>query len=217
MSLKEAHMAISIGGLMGGSAFLAALFLAMPAGVSTATAHTTSSDSAKEHVDSVAHLPLDGMRVNQMFVQRRDNNKVYLYLHRLTKQAFAVVDVTDPDKPVLITRDALQETLGSQVQPPATGSVLAVAFIPDRSPAYHPSPANEALPTETVQFLDMSNPRSVKTVKTFKGVTSVYPDDARKLVYLVNGEGLWIVRHHMTRPAHQCGSEDALNPLPNCQ
>jgi hypothetical protein len=181
-----------------------------------AAARTASSESPKEHVDDVAHLPLDGMHVNQMFVERLDNNKVYLYLHRPTKEALAVVDVTNPDKPVLLSRDTLQETAGSQVQAPAAGSVLAVAFIPERSPAYL-SLATEPLPTETVQFLDMSDPKNVKSVRTIPGVTSVYADDARKLVYLVNGEGLWIVRHYMPPSVHQCSSGDALNPLPNCQ
>ena len=127
-----------------------------------------------------------------------------------------MVDVTNPDKPVLLSRDALQETAGSQVQPPAAGSALAIAFIPERSPAYL-SPATEPLPTQTVQFLDMSDPKNVKSVRTITGVTSVYADDARKLVYLVNGDGLWIVRHFMPPSVHQCGSGDALNPLPNCQ
>jgi len=188
----------------------------LAAGASGAAARTASSESRKEHVDEVAHLPLDGMHVNQMFVERLDNNKVYLYLQRPTKEALAVVDVTNPDKPVLLSRDALQETAGSQVQPPAAGSALAIAFIPERSPAYL-SPATEPLPTQTVQFLDMSDPKNVKSVRTITGVTSVYADDARKLVYVVNGEGLWIVRHFMPPSVHQCGSGEALNPLPNCQ
>jgi hypothetical protein len=69
----------------------------------------------------------------------------------------------------------------------------------------------------TVQFVDTSNPKTAKTVKTFKGVTSLYTDNARKLVYLVNAEGLWIVSHRMIRPMPLCTSEEALNPLPDCQ
>jgi len=188
----------------------------LAAGAPGAAARTTSSESPKEHVDDVAHLPLDGMHVNEMFVESLDNNKVYLYLHRPSKETFAVVDVTNPHKPVLLSRDALQETAGSEVQPPAAGSVLALAFIPESSPA-SPSVGTEPLPTETVKFLDMSDPNNVTSVKTITGVTSVYADDAHELVYLVNEEGLWIVRHYMPPAEHLCGSGDALNPLPNCQ
>ena len=126
------------------------------------------------------------------------------------------MDVSKPDKPVLLSRDALNEAPGSQVQPPVTGSVLALTVTPEGSAA-HVMPATLKLPTETVQLVDMSNPKSAKSVKTFKGVTSVYPDNARKLVYLVNGDGLWIVSHHVIRPMPLCTSEQALTPLPECR
>jgi hypothetical protein len=195
-------------------AFLTTILLSLFAGVPSAAAQA-SSGSPQEHVKVVGHLPLDGMHVNQMFVQQRDH-KFFLYLHRPLKEVFALVDVTNPDKPILLNRDALKESPGSQVQPPAGGSVLALTVTPEGGPA-HAAPTAVQLPTETVQFVDMSDPKSPTTVKTFKGVTSVLPDDARKVVYLVNGEGLWIVRHRMVRPMPLCTSADAMNPFPDCQ
>jgi hypothetical protein len=195
-------------------AFLTIIFLSLLLGGLRAPSQT-SSGSPQEHVKVLAHLPLDGMRVNHMFVQQR-GNKFYLYLHRPTKEGFVLVDVTNPDKPVLLSRDALKEPPGSQVLPPEGGSVLALTVTPEGGSA-HAAPASVQLPTETVQFVDMSNPKSATTLKTFKGVTSVYPDDARKLVYLVNTEGLWIISHRMVRPLPLCNSEEALNPLPDCQ
>lgn len=195
-------------------AFLTAILLSLLVGAGSSAAQTPSG-SSQEHVKVLANLPLDGMHVNQMFMQQR-NTKFYLYLHRPMKEAFALVDVTNPDKPALLTRDALKEPPGSQVLPPASGSVLALTVTPEGAPAQAAQTAVQ-LPTETVQFVDTSNPKSAKTVKTFKGVTSLYTDDARKLVYLVNGEGLWIVSHRMIRPLPLCTSEEALNPLPDCQ
>jgi hypothetical protein len=170
--------------------------------------------SPEEQVRVLAHLPLEGMHVNQMFVQQR-GNKYYLYLHRPGKNAFALVDVTKPDKPVLLSRNALKETSRAQVEPPAGGSVLAIAVTPEGGQGQG-APAAK-LPTETVQLVDMSNPKGGKTIKTFKGVTSMYPDDARKLVYLVNDEGLWVVSHRMNRPLPLCTSESDINPMPDCQ
>ena len=211
---KEAHMTISSSILPVRLTFLILILLSLSVGVPRAAAQTTSG-SPQEHVKVVAHLPLEGMHVQQMFVQQR-GSKFYLYLHRPMKESFALVDVTNPDKPVLLSRGTMKETAGSQVQPPAGGSVLALTVTPEGGPA-HTTPAAVQLPTETVQFVDMSNPKGVKTVKMFKGVTSVYPDDARKLVYLVNSEGLWIISHHMDRPMPLCTSEDAMNPLPDCR
>ena len=168
-----------------------------------------------EHIRVVGHLPLENMHVNQMFVQQR-GSKVYLFLHRPTKQAYAVVDVTKPGSPVLVSRDTLKESSATQIEAPAPGSAFAIAVTPENGPE-NQAPASTPLPSETVQFVDMSNPKSAKTVKIFKGVTSIYPDDGRKLVYLVNGDGLWIVSHTMTHPLPLCNSESALTPEPDCQ
>jgi hypothetical protein len=157
-----------------------------------------TSKGSQEHVKVLANLPLNGMHVNQMFIQQRDT-KFYLYLHRPTKEGFALVDVTNPEKPILLSRNALKDAPGGQVQPPADSSALALTVTPEDGPA-HTTQAATQLPTETVQFVDMSDPKNAKTVKSFKGVTSVYPDDARKMVYLVNAGGLWIISHRLTRP-----------------
>jgi hypothetical protein len=178
------------------------------------TASGLKTISGQEQVKVLGHLPLNGMHVNQMFSQLR-GDKVYLYLHRPTKDAFAVVDVTKPDKPTLLTRDVLKESSGEQIQT-APGSALAIAVTPENGVG-ETAAAPVSLPTETVQFVDMSDPKNVKSVKKFTGVTSVYSDDGRKLVFLVNGEGLWIVGHHMTHPLPLCNSEASLTPIPDCQ
>jgi hypothetical protein len=73
------------------------------------------------------------------------------------------------------------------------------------------------LPTETVRLVDLSDPKHPKTLKTFTGVTSMLPDDSRKLIYIVNSEGLWLVRHRQSRPMPMCTSADSLIQDPNCQ
>lgn len=166
-----------------------------------------------EHIRVVGHLPLENIHVSQMFVEQRGSN-VYLFLHRPSKQAYAVVDVTKPENPKLVSRETLKQADYGKVEGPSTGSAFAISTAPENSET-EPSAPN--LPKETIQFIDMSNPKDVKTVKTFKGVTAMYPDDSRKLVYLVNDEGLWIVSHRMTHPLPLCNSESALTPEPDCQ
>jgi hypothetical protein len=207
-------MSIASNVLSGRLLFLAILFLGLSLAIPTTRAQNDSAQSGHEIMNVVGHLPLNGMRVNQMFVQLRDG-KYYLYLHRPMKQVFAVVDVSKPDKPVLLSRDALKGTQASQIEPTATGSGLALTVTPDQTEGQ--SVQARTLPTETVQLLNISDPKNVKVMKSFKGVTSIYPDDGRKLVYLVNSDGLWIVSHRMTRPLPLCDSESALTPFPDCQ
>ena len=177
----------------------------------TATGLQTGTNG-QEHIRVVGHLDLNGMHVNQMFVEHR-GDKTYLFLHRPAKQAYALVDVSNPEKPVLVERNAVKGN--GQVEGPATGSVFAVTVTPDSGST--PGASASPLPTESVNLIDMSDPKKVKTVKTFKGVTSIYPENGRKLVYIVNNEGLWVVSHRMTHPLPLCNSESALTPEPDCQ
>ena len=105
---------------------------------------------------------------------------------------------TTAAKPVLLDRNALPEPTGGNNGLPPSGSALAIAFVPDRrsgSTAAASAPCAANLLTETVRLIDPSDPQHPKTVRTFEGVTSVALDDSRKLVFLANNGGLWIVSH----------------------
>jgi hypothetical protein len=170
--------------------------------------------NGQEHIRVAGHLDLSAMHVNQMFIEQR-GDKIYLFLHRPTKHAYALVDVTNPEHPVLVSRDIMKS--GGQIESPAPGSAFALTVTPESGADTSAQTSAAPLPRETVNLVDMSDPKHVKTVKTFKGVTSVYPENGRKLVYLVNDEGLWIVSHGMTHPLPLCNSESALTPEPDCQ
>ena len=170
--------------------------------------------SPQEQIKVAGHLDLPGMQVRNMFLQQR-GDKSYLYLRRADKNAFAIVDVTDPSKPVLIERRALQEPAGGSVDLPAPGSAFGISFVPDGSSG-SASASSAPLPTETIQLLDFSDPKHPKPVKTIKGVTSVANDDGRKLVFIVNNEGLWVVSHHRDRPMPMCTTADAEKAEPDC-
>ena len=200
--------------LTGLLAFLTILAVFLFLGAPYATAQN-SGGTAEEVVKVVGHLPLEGMHVNQMFVLQRGQS-YFLYLHRPAKESLALADVSEPTKPLLLSRNALKASAGIRLEPPAGGSVLALTDQPEANSA-RLTPASAPLPTETVQLVDLSDPSGPKVLKTFHGVTSLYPEDGRKLVYLVDSEGLWILSHHLLRPVPLCTSRDALSPMPNCQ
>jgi hypothetical protein len=186
-------------------AFLIALCVCLSVLASRASAQTPQG---RELTKVVGHLPLENIHVNQMFLEKR-GDKYFLFLHRPNRDAFALVDVTHPAQPVLVNRDQMKGN--APIQPPEGNSVVAISVVPEG--VENPAP----IPSDTVQLLNLANPKDVKVLKTFKGVTAFTTDDGRKLVYLVNSEGLWIVSHHMTHPLPLFNSESALNPLPNCQ
>lgn len=170
----------------------------------------------QEQIKVAGHLELSGIRAQHMFLQQR-GDKYYLFIRRVDKNDFAIVDVTDPSKPVLVERNALKEPPGAEVEMPEPGSALAIAFVPDKSPGSGASASTGKLPTETINLVDLSDPKKPKTIRTFKGVTSVATDQGRKLVFIANDEGLWVVSHHRNRPLPFCTSESEISPMPDCR
>ena len=189
--------------------------------VSASPVTPQSSGQTEERIKVVGHLPLPGMHVNQMFVQLR-GSKHYLYLHRPNRQAFALVDVSHAEKPVLLERATLEAAGAGETEVSKAESTLAVTVTPEEGSAPRSRPPGAeapkvVLPAETVRLIDLSDPKHPRTLKTFSGVTSMLPDDARHLIYLVNSEGLWIISHRETQAMPYCTSTTALMNAPNCQ
>src|SRR5690348_16114460 len=59
-------------------------------------------------------------------------------------------------------------------------------------------------PTQFLRLLDLSDPANPRTLQTFEGVSSLLLDDGRNLIYITNGEGLWILSHNLPPPHPIC-------------
>ena len=147
--------------------------------------------SSEEEIKVLANLPLSGMKVNQMFTQQLED-KYFLYLHRPEEDSYALVDVTKPGKPILVNANQLKGTAAEGTVGPSPVAITATQEGGSKAAA--------ELPMQTINLVDTTNPKAPKTVRTFKGVTAMYADAGRKLVYLVNGDGLWIVSHKHAIP-----------------
>ena len=180
-----------------------ALILASPAllPLNSQAATQDSKNDVKEMTKVVAHIPLPGSAVRQIFFEE-ENGKQYLYLQQNVH--FTVVDVTDPDKPQIVERVKPGGKLTD------VGAGLAIAVSSDQS-------GEGTVPTQTVKLMDMSDPKNPHTVKTFTGVTSMFSEDGRHLIYLTNSEGLWIVKHSMRRRLPLCTSESEENTVVQCR
>jgi hypothetical protein len=164
-----------------------------------AAAQDNGKHATGEKIVVVAHLPLPGTAVRQIFAQD-EHGRRYLLLQQNVH--FTVVDVTDPKNPKIVDR--------SQGKLTDVGAGLAIAIQPDQS-------GQSNVSTQTVRLVDLSDPKNPHAVKTFTGVTSVYSDDGRQLIYVANGEGLWIVKHYETFRLPFCTTESAENTVSQCQ
>lgn len=179
----------------------AALVLTSPIFLPNHT-HAAAQDNARnERTTIVAHIPVPGSAVRQIFLQQ-ESGKRYLYLQQNVH--FTLVDVTDPKNPRIVEREASKGKLTD------VGAGLAIAVQSDPS-------GQGTVPTQTVRLVDLSDPKSPRTAKKFDGVTSVYSDDGQKLIYITNSEGLWIVKHYETFRLPLCTSESEENSVAQCR
>jgi hypothetical protein len=169
------------------------------------------------NVKVIAHLALSSASPQQMFLQQ-DDRKQYLYLQEPSQQGFTVVDVTKPTKPKMVNH-VPHENLTM------VSSALAIAEKSDNPAAARTSRVTGSTDgtrgggsiSQSVRVLDVSDPTHPRTIQTFRGVTSVLADDARGLIYVANGEGIWILSHQRVLRRHDCSSSDAISSaIPNC-
>lgn len=180
------------------------------------------AQSETQRVSVIAHLPIEGAPVTQLFVQE-EGGKQYLYVRQAAQSGYTVVDVSRANKPKIVKRDASQN-LGSSQKLQMISGGIALSETPESAGTggvrheLAPSKAPVASNPQSLRVLDMSDPANPKTLQTFEGVTSVLADDSRDLIYIANSEGVWILRHVQGRPPRpRCDSESVFSPIADCQ
>jgi len=189
------------------------------------------SEPPTEKASVIAHLPLPGTPVSQLLL-RQQGSKEYLYIQQTSKEGFTIVDVTQPGHPTVAKNVTLTDQTGDE-KLEMVGNGLALAETPDSTSAggtvHELSPAKPhagsvapAPRTESIRVLDLSDPKNPRTLQTFEGVTKVLAEDDRNLIYITNGEGLWILRHNPNQESRKrslppCDSESVFSPIVDCQ
>jgi hypothetical protein len=192
------------------------IVLAVGALLSTRETVASDSDSYPSYLPAkvIAHLPLSG-GTQQMFLQQ-EGTRQYLYVQQPSEQGVTVIDITKPERPKVVNQLPLENltkvSFGLAIsEMPENASTLG-AFLSDENAE---GPGGSAV-LESVRVLDVSDPVHPRTVRNFDGVTSIVQDSARNLLYVANGDGVWVVSHQQVLRSHECSSSDAISPLPNC-
>src|SRR6202050_1743158 len=146
----------------------------------------------------IAHLQLDGGTATRMLLVQKDG-KQYLYVGLSSSSGVCIFDVTKPADPRKVEKFA--GAGGAQADFQLVGDTLAVT-----SRAGEAAASSSNVPPRSVTILNMSDPANPQQIQTFADVTSVVAADARGLIYLSNGEGLWVVQAKQPAKAEPLGS-----------
>ena len=134
-------------------------------------AKPNSNKRADKPANLVAHVQLSGGPVTQMLLVKKNGNE-YLVLGLDSSTNVAILDVSEPGNPRTINTAAR-----------AGGAPSAeVKVVADTLTFFGTSDAGTA------------SASSPKEIRSLSGVTASMKDKARGLIYVTNGDGLWIVK-----------------------
>jgi hypothetical protein len=133
----------------------------------------------------IGHLPLPETTVSGI-APASDPSRQLLQLTDTVRGTLTVVNVAQPSRPQLLEQSKLPGELAHANIQARIGDTALLTVSQTDSPG-HADPRSLTL----VSFADPSNP---KTVQTFEGVTAVWSDRDRELIYLSNADGLWVLQ-----------------------
>jgi hypothetical protein len=171
--------------------------LLLVSGGALAKDHKLKGSDNQAHV--VAHISFSGLSPVDMAMQKKVNDQYYLYVQHAKDQGISIIDISKP---------AQAKTVGVIPWPdPAlsgrmnvTGDLAIIAetgILPMRS-----NTSNDDL-----VLWDLSNPAAPRVVQKFSAVVK-WLQDERNFIYVLNGEGLWVVSKPANRQPEQTESSN---------
>jgi hypothetical protein len=175
------------------SAVLATVLL-VSGGASAKNHKVTASDG---QADVVAHISFPGLSAVDMAMQKKVNDRYYLYVQHSKDEGISIIDVSKPAQP---------KTVGVIPWPdPAVSSRMNVtgdlAIIAESGVL----PMRGSTSNDDLVLWDLSNPAAPRVVQKFSGVVK-WLQDERHFIYVLNGDGLWVVSKPADRHSEQTES-----------
>ena len=162
--------------------------------------------SAKDHklkgsdnqAQVVAHISFVGLSVVDMAMQKKVNDKYYLYVQHSRDQGISIIDISKPAQPKTVAVIPWPNpALSSRMN--VTGDL---AIIAESGVLSMRSTSNDDL-----VLWDLSNPAAPRVVQKFSGVVK-WLQDERNFIYVLNGDGLWVVSKPADRQPEQTESSN---------
>jgi hypothetical protein len=181
------------------SSILATLTIALVVTVSSASAKGHKPDGSVDASQVVAHISFSGLSAVDMAMQKKVNDKYYLYVQHSKDQGISIIDISNPAQPKAVGIIPWPDpAVSSRMN--LTGDLAIIAeseVLPTRNPS-----------NDDLVLWDLSNPAVPRVVQKFSGVVK-WLQDERNFIYVLNGEGLWVVSKPADRQAEQTESSNS--------
>ena len=171
-------------------ALLLTVVLVMAVGSASAKEHKPRGYDLESHV--VAHISFSGLSAVDMAMQRKVNDKYYLYVEHSKDQGISIIDISKPTQPKAVAVIPWPDPdLSSRMSLTGNLAVIAETEI---------LPMHSRTSTDDLVLWDLSNPVAPRVVQKFSGVVK-WLQDERRFIYVLNSDGLWVVSEPADQPA----------------
>jgi uncharacterized secreted protein with C-terminal beta-propeller domain len=172
---------------------LSSIALALLTTVLLVTAGASAKERKAKALDNqahvVAHIPFEGLSDVDMAMQKKVNDKYYLYVQHSKEQGISIVDISKPAEPKVVgTTSWPDPALSSRMNVTGDLAIIAETDIPRKSSS-----------DDNLVLWDLSNPAAPRVVQKFEGVVKFLQDE-RDFIYILSADGLWVVSKPDNRP-----------------
>jgi hypothetical protein len=143
----------------------------------------------KDAIEVVGHIPSTGRPVTR-FLSTQHYSSYYLYAEHEGGTNVTLIDITRAGQPTVLSDVAYAPSTGGGSE--SLLSVAGTAALVNSDPAA----AAPAAAPQTLRIMDFSDPQHPKIGREFTGVTAIGRNDPRGLIYIANGDGIWILKQH---------------------
>jgi len=180
-------------------------FSSMALALLSALLLVSTGASAKDHkgkgsdnqAQVVAHIPFAGLSDVDMAMQKKANDKYYLYVQHSRDQGISIIDISKPAQPKAIgVIPWPNPALASRMNVTGDLAIIAESGV---------LPVRSGTSDDDLVVWDLSNPAAPRVVQKFSGVVK-WLQDERNFIYVLNGDGLWVVSKPADRQPEQTES-----------
>jgi len=175
------------------SLYLPLSFLALLGVIVLPTAHAKDKKTKpavkdpQDSIEVVGHIPAANSPVTR-FLPTQHYSSYYLYAEHQGGQDVTMIDVTKANRPNVL----------AEMPSALPGNSDSLAVVAGTAALVSSAPAGAAAPAaQTIRIMDFSDPLHPKVTREFAGVTATSRDDRRGLIFVANGEGIWILQQHL--------------------
>jgi hypothetical protein len=141
----------------------------------------------QDSIEVVGHIPAAGGPITRFMITQHYSSS-YLYAEHEAGKGVTMIDVSKANRPSLLADVPVTLPAGSD----SLSVVAGTAALVTTEPVVQATPA-----TQTIRIVDFSDPQHPKVTREFAGVTATARDDRRGLIFVANGDGVWILQQRL--------------------